>query len=96
MYQSIIKSPRSIRSPKWSGFFIRVGVGSTGFGISLGGSGALLLTVRTRLAPAANGLAEEEKDGERLVRSLSASDQLKPSPVYGLVHYAGTAAQSIK
>jgi len=28
----------------------------------------------------ANGLAEEEKEGERLVLSRSASDQLKPSP----------------
>jgi hypothetical protein len=76
MFQSIMKSPLNILSPRWSGFFILVGV-EAALGISFGGSGAVLLAARVRLA---KGFAAAEKEGERLVLSRSASDQLKPSP----------------
>ena len=75
-----MKSPRSILSPRWSGFFILIGCGSTGFGISLGGSTTAVETALGLLALAAKGLPEE-KEGDRFVLSLSASDQLNPSPI---------------
>jgi len=75
-----MKSPRNILSPRWSGFFIILaGGGSIGFGISLGGSALEMLAERGRAVPWLKGLPEE-KDGERLVLSRMASDQLKPSP----------------
>jgi len=77
--QSIIKSPLSILSPRWSGFFILV-MGSMGLVISFGGSGLEMLAERGRVAFEAKGLPDE-KDGDRLVLSRMASDQLNPSPV---------------
>jgi len=75
-----MNSPRSILSPRWSGFFILTGTGgSAAFRISFGGSGFELLTARGRPPPCVNGLPEEN-EGERLDLSRSASDQLKPSP----------------
>ena len=56
-----------------------------GFGTSFGGSGvfilALVLADLLRVGLEAKGFAEEEKEGERLVLSRKASDQVKPSPV---------------
>ncbi len=75
-----MKSPLSILSPKWSGFFILFVIGSAALGISLGGSGAAATLVALgRTVLDAKGLPEEN-DGERLVRSRNASDQLNPSP----------------
>lgn len=55
-------------------------MGSTGFVISLGGAGSEMLAERGRAELEANGLPDE-KDGDRLLLSRMASDQLKPSPV---------------
>lgn len=74
-----MKSPRSILSPRGSGFFILAG-GSTGLGISFGGSVVEMLAERGRTPPWWKGLPEE-KEGERLDLSRIASDQLKPSPI---------------
>jgi hypothetical protein len=50
--QSIMKSPRSILSPSWSGFLITLAGGdSIGFGISFGGSGLEMLAERGRAVP---------------------------------------------
>lgn len=54
-------------------------LGSMGFVISLGGAGSEMLAERGRVALEAKGLPDEN-DGERLLLSRMASDQLKPSP----------------
>jgi len=55
-------------------------MGSIGFVISLGGgAGSDILAERGRVELEANGLPDEN-DGERLLLSRMASDQLKPSP----------------
>lgn len=54
-------------------------MGSMGFVISLGGAGSEMLAERGRVELEANGLPDEN-DGERLLLSRMASDQLKPSP----------------
>lgn len=76
-----MKSPLSILSPMWSGFFNLGDVG-VALGISLGGSGAAATPVdRVRFASLANGFPVE-KEGERLVLSRKASDQLNPSATW--------------
>jgi len=55
-------------------------MGSMGLVISFGGSGLEMLAERGRVAFEAKGLPDE-KDGDRLVLSRMASDQLNPSPV---------------
>ena len=81
--QSIMNSPRSIRSPRWSGFLILApgvcagGAGGRCIGISLGGSAAGALKDLLRLWPPANG---GEPTEDLLFLSIMASDQLNPSP----------------
>jgi len=81
--QSIINSPLSIRSPRWSGFLIlapgggAAGAGGACVGISRGGSGAGALNDLLRLWPAEKGF---DPIDALLFLSLMASDQLKPSP----------------
>jgi hypothetical protein len=49
---------------------------STGFGISFGGSGPVVLVARGRVPPKR---PPEENDGDRFELSRIASDQLNPS-----------------
>lgn len=74
-----MNSPLNILSPSASGFFI-LGGAAAAFGISFGGSMVAILVERLRVVFDANEFAFEDNEGERLVLSRSASDQLKPSP----------------
>ena len=76
-----MKSPLSILSPKWSGFF-NLGGAAGAFGISFGGSTVAVVAARVRVLLFANRLVGEEMDGDRFVLSRSASDQLNPSPIH--------------
>ena len=53
---------------------------------------ALTLVDLLRVGLEAKGFAEEEKEGERLVLSRKASDQVKPSPVETVSTDSGAVA----